>query len=173
MVLNSIKFTTLINAITYPFKKNRTEYKSEDIANESTKLEDLEMFADMIIESSDDTDDMYDNYGESVGTEEGLDLDQYFNEMCDELFAESDNDETDDLSTDVDDYVYNEEDELFTDDESDTEIETESADNEVSDTDLYMEQLERELFGDDESVVEESVETSISSLLDEMESLLD
>lgn len=170
------KLTTLINGIRSVFKSSNTSTNLNEQVSEST-LEDLEMFA-CVVESAEieETSDHSEPVAESVGTEEGLDLDQYFNEMCDELFTESEDEET---NEDVTEETFED-----TSDESTTEeepaevedVETESTDTEETDmTEVYMEQLERELFGDDEEVTTESTddaETSIASLLDEMENLL-
>ena len=160
----------------------RGKVQSES-AHEDITFEDLEMFASTYVESTEEHEDealeSEESVAESVGVEEGLDLDQYFNEMCNELFTESEEDESevDETEEEIEDI----DDESVLEDETSEseEVETESTETEDSsdNMDVYMEQLERELFGDDEEVATESseesdVETSIASLLDEMESLL-
>lgn len=159
------KITSLFKAIKDAVPSEKLE-STDDVA----ELEDLDMFAyineyaESFVEE-DDYDDVYyfddeevedeEPVAESVGVEEGLDLDQYFEEMCNDIFGESEESE---------------------------EVTEESTDDTRDMTEVYMEQLEHELFGEeeeveteaseDEEVETESAELSIESLLDEMENLL-
>lgn len=72
-------------------ERGKTSRNIEGMAKEFV-LEDLDMFK-YVAESVEETNDEEPTV-ESVGVEEGLDLDAYFSEMCDELFtAESEEDD--------------------------------------------------------------------------------
>ena len=173
-----IKSTSIIAAIKNAISKAKGKVESENLEVQESALEDLPMFS-YVVESTEDVVDDNDTIDESevveevetesVGSVEGLDLDEYFSEMCNELFNS-------DVTESAEDKVENVESEVI-----DVEESTESEEGEVNMTEAYMEQLEREVFGDETEVVTESTETNtednhieeaVTSLIDDMENLL-
>ena len=168
------KSSTILAAIKGVFTGNKV--KSENV-EESTALEDLDMF-NYVIESSVETDDGDIHEESATDMVEGLDLNAYFTELCDELFTATESaEESVEETTDVADNTEGE----HVDEQpaESNDIVTESADDEDAgvNSQIYLEQLEHEIFGEDEEVAAESASTDESveaaaSLLDELESIL-
>lgn len=174
------KYTSMMNSTTTFIKSLKG---STEVATESeTKLEDLEMFAYVVESVEEEVEETVEVVEESAESEdsmcEGLDLDAYFNKVCEEVFESAEEVEVEADEDMAQTYMEQMEAELFG--ESDNVVEESSEEDEDTiDADTYLEQMEAELFGEDEDVVEESSDEtteedpdSIQSLLDEMEKLL-
>ena len=135
---------------------------------------------------------------ESAGVQEGLDLDMYFESMCNELFSDA---VTVEESTEEVQESVEETEEVKVEEEV-QEVEESTEESESIDAELYLESLEKELFGEEDDIMAESYmenlerelfgdelttesekeeetkeeefsfESATQSLLDEMESLL-
>jgi hypothetical protein len=198
--------TTVINNLRDDMSGSTDVEGSGNVQTESVNFNDLPMFQ-FVVENCDETDDTDESSDteetvteESMGVVEGLDLDAYFTELCDDLFTEKDdsddNDtESDDIAepTDTDDitestdtdtttidaalYLEQLESEILGSDEDVLEESTDDTSNDDASR-IYMEQLEREIFGDTDEVVEENTEADVktedeSDESDDIESLLD
>jgi hypothetical protein len=199
------KITSLFDAIAKSIKKKdvtKVETESE------TKLEDLEMFSYVVESVSEESVEVKEETTEIQETEEvevkesavveGLNLDDYFEKVCNEVFSENAKEETESENM-SETYMEQLETEVFGKEEEVVEEPTETPaeepveeSTEVTDTldaQTYLEQLESELFGKDDEIVEETAEEpvqestqeeteeiidddAITSLIDEMEKLL-
>lgn len=171
----AVKLTSIVSGIKSALSEAKGKVRSENLETESADdITSLKMFEVMVTESTDNEmntsnfDEEATVTEESAGTVEGLDLDQYYEELCNELFTEPD------ATTVVE--------EAQEEPESVTEENTEETDDSYTET--YMEQLEHELFGEDESMVQENEELTtesasdkiledVESFLNEMEDLLE
>ena len=200
------KGSAVSSAVMGLFSKLRGKTQRENVETESTNFEDLSM-CKVLMECTEETTDVVDEVEEVetesteiLGNVEGLDLDAYFTELCDDLFTNKETEDTEDITdiekttesdtdTDVEEKV--EESAETSEETSDAALYLEQLEKEIlgsdedvveentsdtSDAQTYIEQLEHELFGDDEDLVQESTDTNVDddyrSLLDEMESLL-
>lgn len=166
------KSTTLFNGIKNAINNVRGVSPSENIAVESeAKLEDLKMFA-YVVEAAKAEDEKEEKDESKANVSEGLDLDEYFEELCDDLFTakedksedkpeEKEEEKAPETETDKEEKV--EEDDA----KSTEEVKAESAEtSDVSENSedmaqTYMEQLEAELFGETEEVIRESSEEDV------------
>lgn len=153
------KLVSLLSGIKNVVSGRGGETLSENLETESERLEDLKMFEVVTMESAEELEEnssVEKVEEESVGEVEGLDLDQYYEELCNDLFESLE----DDTVT-----------------ESSNEETEETSVEESSLTETYMEQMERELFGEAEEVVEESaseqVLKDVDDFLNEMENLFE
>ena len=153
------KLVSLLSGIKNAVSGRGGEIRSENLETESERLEDLKMFEVVTMESAEELEEnssVEKVEEESVGEVEGLDLDQYYEELCNDLFESLE----DDTVT-----------------ESSNEETEETSVEESSLTETYMEQMERELFGETEEVVEESaseqVLKDVDDFLNEMENLFE
>ena len=194
-----VKSTSLLAAIKKALSGKKVTSENLEGDYQESAIEDLPMFA-YVTESTEEVEDVDHIETESVGESEGLDLDMYFESLCDEVFSESTAESTEvedvedlDIDDDIeevaaesteeqsDDASYAEvymdqlESEIFGTDEA---VETESAEEEVEtetseekvETEASKEEVETE--AEEDSVTESATEISIESLLDEMEALL-
>ena len=154
-----VKSTSLLAAIKKVFSKAKGKLESENLeeqAHESTALEELTMFAYVVEATADEEKESSDKTeeDESAGTVEGLDIDEYFEELCEDIFTdkpESKEEKSEDKET--------EEEPVEESVEASVEESAETGETEEISALTYMEQLEREVFGEDEEVVEESTES--------------
>ena len=187
------KSTSVVNAIKGVFTNAKGKVKSEnleELVEESTDINDLIMFS-QFNESTieDDTTNTESNTetetieteSVSLGDVEGLNLDDYFTELCNDIFTpvvESTDDNTVNTTDVLDEGTVEESTESVTDNddiatymeqlehdvfgtdeevvEENTESDTDNTDNDHVDIATYMEQLEHDVFGTDEDVVEEN-----------------
>lgn len=153
------KLVSLLSGIKSTVSGRSGETRSENLETESERLEDLKMFEVVTMESAEELEEnssVEKVEEESVGEVEGLDLDQYYEELCNDLFESLEDDTVTESSNEETEETFVEESSL---------------------TETYMEQMERELFGETEEVVEESaseqVLKDVDDFLNEMENLFE
>ena len=163
-------------------RNNKTEVEeSPDAVTESVNFEDLEMFKytveNCVEETTNDTDETVETEStDTLGVVEGLDLDAYFTELCDDLFTEKEDESveseeiTDDTTVDPVESEETDTDTETTDVDTDVQESTE-VETEEMDAAHYLEQLEHEVLGDDEEVVEEETDDVVDSARTYMEQL--
>ena len=161
-----VKSTSLLAAIKKAISKSTVSENLEEQVSESV-LEDLVMFTyvtesvDEVVEHNNDESESETIKTESVGVSEGLDLDNYFDTLCDELFT---NVTTESTSESIDDIeivdLNNEQVDVVEESAEDTVPEnvtedtvTESETEETPLAEVYLEQLESEVFGQDNDTV--------------------
>lgn len=186
-----VKSTSLLNRIKKAISISKGKIESEDLegqAHEST-LEDLRMFSYVAESVEEEVTSVEETVKtESVDVVEGLDLNKYFTELCDDLFTNNVTESTEESEEETTAVVV-EETEVEPEVAVEESVETEET---PSDAVVYLEQLEHEIFGDGEEVATESTEeitettdateevvttesaeeVTTESLLNEMEALL-
>ena len=197
---------SLINKIKGNTASENIEGDNEDTKTESVNIEDLPMFkivtencaeesVEEPVETEETTETVETESVMTLGEVEGLDLDAYFTELCNDLFTESEdesNTETTEVDTPAEESVEATTEEAVAESTDDNQIEetpcketpcdeqpetevpssdenvTEESAEETANEDLartYMEQLEHELFGESENVVQE--ETADTTVVEE------
>ena len=169
------KFANILNSIKSGIGQITGKVLSKDLegqAHESVNIEDLAMFEYMkeSVDESDNEEQVEDQpeVVEESSNTEGLDLDAYFDEVCDSIFSNvtESAEDTEEVAEVIDTPAEEEPTEEETVEEGATNEEA-ATDTEDTFAESYMNNLEQELFGE-ENVEEMTTESYLDSLEQEL-----